>query len=253
MREPWLVLVFTWARADGLSGTPGMSPALNYKAYSNWSLATYPFFSSSKLLLATPTHLPSICPFTRPHVLISALSMHLDTCTLGLDPCARHSLFGRTDPYYTDTISTPPAAFSALPQHLTSPFSVIVLSSQYLFQRGPIWIYRYVHTRTLRVNQHDWYWIWKPTSLFRDKYLPLRELGKRSTWESLTASSPQPGAVHWMQRGKVLAKCPVHILPPTWFSQSGPRYSWAWQGATTCQRAPSRAGPSPTTPSGIAP
>ena len=24
------------------------------------------------------------------------------TCTLVLDPCARHSLFGRTDPYYTD-------------------------------------------------------------------------------------------------------------------------------------------------------
>ena len=24
------------------------------------------------------------------------------TCTMGLDPCARHSLFRRTDPYYTD-------------------------------------------------------------------------------------------------------------------------------------------------------
>ena len=24
------------------------------------------------------------------------------TCTLGLDPCARHPLFGRTDPYYID-------------------------------------------------------------------------------------------------------------------------------------------------------
>ena len=62
------------------------------------------------------------------------------TCTLGLDPCARHSLFGRTDPYYIDNFYTPPAAFSALPQHFSSPFSVIVLSSQYLFQRGPIWV-----------------------------------------------------------------------------------------------------------------
>ena len=35
--------------ADTLSGTPGMSPACNYRAYSNWSLATYPFFSSSKV------------------------------------------------------------------------------------------------------------------------------------------------------------------------------------------------------------
>ena len=26
-----------------------MSPACNYRAYSNWSLATYPFFSSSKI------------------------------------------------------------------------------------------------------------------------------------------------------------------------------------------------------------
>ena len=56
------------------------------------------------------------------------------TCTLGLDPCARNSLI-------TSTTSTPPAALSALPQHLPPPFSVIVLSSQYLFQRGPIWMY----------------------------------------------------------------------------------------------------------------
>ena len=62
------------------------------------------------------------------------------TCTLGLDPCARQSLFGRTDPYYIDNFYTPPAALSALPQHFSSPFSVIVLSSQYLFQRGPIWM-----------------------------------------------------------------------------------------------------------------
>ena len=60
MREPWLVLVPTWPRADGLSGAPGMSPACNYRAYSNWSLATYPFFSSSKLELnitASPSNL----------------------------------------------------------------------------------------------------------------------------------------------------------------------------------------------------
>ena len=48
MQESWLVLVPEWPCADGLSGTPGMSPVLNYRAYSNWSLATYPFFSSSK-------------------------------------------------------------------------------------------------------------------------------------------------------------------------------------------------------------
>ena len=117
-----------------------MSPALNYKAYSNWSLATYPFFSSSKLLLyAIPTHLPSICPFTRPHMLISALSMHLPPVLWAwIRAPATHFLGARI--LTTLTLSTPPAAFSALPQHLPSPFSVIVLSSQYLFQQGPIWM-----------------------------------------------------------------------------------------------------------------
>ena len=51
MRETWLVLVPTWPHTAALSGTPGMSPACNYRAHSNWSLATYPFFSSSKLLV----------------------------------------------------------------------------------------------------------------------------------------------------------------------------------------------------------
>ena len=123
MREPWLVLVPTWARTDGLCGTPDMSPALNYKA----------------LLYATPTHLPSICPFTRPHVIISALSMHLPPVLWAwIRAPATHFLGARI--LTTLPLSIPPAAFSALPQHLPSPFSVIILSSQYLFQRGPIWI-----------------------------------------------------------------------------------------------------------------
>ena len=123
MQEPWLVLVPTWARADGLCGTPDMSPALNYKA----------------LLYATPTHLPSICPFTRPHVIISALSMHLPPVLWAwIRAPATHFLGARI--LTTLPLSIPPAAFSALPQHLPSPFFVIILSSQYLFQRGPIWI-----------------------------------------------------------------------------------------------------------------
>ena len=123
MREPWLVLVPTWARADGLCGTPDMSPALNYKA----------------LLYATPTHLPSICPFTRPHVIISALSMHLPPVLWAwIRAPATHFLGARI--LTTLPLSIPPAAFSALPQHLPSPFSVIILSSQYLFQRCPIWV-----------------------------------------------------------------------------------------------------------------
>ena len=100
-----------------------MSPALNYKA----------------LLYATPTHLPSICPFTRPHVIISALSMHLPPVLWArIRAPATHFLGARI--LTTLPLSIPPAAFSALPHHLPSPFSVIILSSQYLFQRGPIWV-----------------------------------------------------------------------------------------------------------------
>ena len=36
------------------SVTPGMSPAPHYSAYSNWSLATYPFFSSDNRLPFCP-------------------------------------------------------------------------------------------------------------------------------------------------------------------------------------------------------
>ena len=80
------------------------------------------------------------------------------TCTLGLDPCARHSLFGRTDPYYIDNffsscgLKRPAAA-------LASPFSVIVLSSKYLFQRGPIWLMQYV------LHLHLFVWIYHNLSL----------------------------------------------------------------------------------------
>ena len=91
------------------------------------------------LLYATPTRLPYICPFTRPYVLISALFMYLPPVLWAwMRAPATHFLGARI--LTTSTTSTPPAAFSALPQHLPSPFSVIVLSSQYLFQRGPIWI-----------------------------------------------------------------------------------------------------------------
>ena len=101
-----------------------MSPALNYKA----------------LLYATPTHLPSICPFTRPHVIISALSMHLPPVLWAwIREPATHFLGARI--LTTLPLSIPPAAFSALPQHLPSPFAVIILSSQYLFQQGPIWMH----------------------------------------------------------------------------------------------------------------
>ena len=82
---------------------------------------------------ATPTHLPSICPFTRPYVLISALSVYLPPVLWAwIRAPATHFLGARI--ITTSTTFTPPAAFSALPQHLPYPFSVIVLSSQYLYK-----------------------------------------------------------------------------------------------------------------------
>ena len=70
------------------------------------------------------------------------------TCTLGLDPCARHSLFGRTDPYYIDNFYSS-CGLKRLAATLASPFSVIVLSS--LFQRGPIWISKLSPCRLTKV------------------------------------------------------------------------------------------------------
>ena len=61
------------------------------------------------------------------------------TCTLGIDPRARHSLFGCTDPYYTDNfysscgLQRPPATL-ALP--LLCNCTVLPV----LFQRGPVWV-----------------------------------------------------------------------------------------------------------------
>ena len=64
------------------------------------------------------------------------------TCTLGLDPCARHSLFGRTDPY-TDNL------YSSCGLAATLALPLIVLSSQYFFQRGPIWLLYKVEQRNI--------------------------------------------------------------------------------------------------------
>ena len=124
-----------------------MSPALNYKA----------------LLNATPTHLPSICPFTRPHVIISALSMHLPPVLWAwIRAPATHFLGARI--LTTLPLSIPPAAFSALPQHLPSPFSVIILSSQYLFQRGPIWVQK----STLLLKNRGHAEVFKKDPFFRE-------------------------------------------------------------------------------------
>ena len=41
-------LISPCSHADARSVNHGVSPALHYSAYGNWSLATYPFFSSSE-------------------------------------------------------------------------------------------------------------------------------------------------------------------------------------------------------------
>ena len=54
------------------------------------------------LLYATSTHSLSICPFTRPHFLISALFMHFPPALWAWIRAPATHFFGRTDPYYTD-------------------------------------------------------------------------------------------------------------------------------------------------------
>ena len=46
--------------------TPGVSPTLHYRVYSNWSLATYPFFSSSEIYaFSLNCHFRSTCLTTK--------------------------------------------------------------------------------------------------------------------------------------------------------------------------------------------
>ena len=53
------------------------------------------------LLQLPPIHLlsPFLSDTSQP---VNQCPIHApSTCTMGLDPCARHSLFGRKNPYYT--------------------------------------------------------------------------------------------------------------------------------------------------------
>ena len=91
------------------------------------------------LLNATSTHSPSICPSIRRHLLISALFMHLPTVLWAWirEPA---TVFGRTDPYYTVILYSSCGLNKRPAATLAFLLSVSVLSSQYLFQRGPIWV-----------------------------------------------------------------------------------------------------------------
>ena len=66
-------------------------------------------------------------------------------CTMGLDTCARHSLFGHTDPYYTVILYSSCSLNKRPAATLAFPLSVSLLSSQYLFQRGPLWTASIAH------------------------------------------------------------------------------------------------------------
>ena len=85
-----------------------------------------------------PIHLLSALPY----VVTCGSVPYLCTSQLyyGLGQCARHSPFGRTDPYYTVILYSSCGLNKRPAATLAFPLSVSVLSSQYLFQRGPIWI-----------------------------------------------------------------------------------------------------------------
>ena len=61
-------------------------------------------------------------------------------CTMGLDTYAYHPPFGRTDLYYTVIFYSSCGLNKRPVATLAFSLSVSVLSSQYLFKRGPIWM-----------------------------------------------------------------------------------------------------------------
>ena len=78
------------------------------------------------------------------------------TCTLGLDPCARHSLFGRTDPYYIDNFYSS-CGLKRLAATLASPLlcnctvlPVPLSTGPYLGTR----IHALVHVYTYMIHAH---------------------------------------------------------------------------------------------------
>ena len=89
-------------------------------------------------------------------------------CTMGLDTCARHPLFGRTDPYYTVIFYSSCGLNKRPAATLAFPLSVSVLSSQYLFQRGPIWVVSHQAKKRTYTRNH----------IYRRKCLLIRKFVK---------------------------------------------------------------------------
>ena len=115
------------------------------------------------ILNATSTHSHSICPSIRPRLLISALFMHLPSVLWAWICAPATHFFGRTDPYYTVIFYTSYGLNKRSAATLAFPLSVhSVLSSQYLFQRGPIWIAGWSRKESdiVLLNDADFY-LWR--------------------------------------------------------------------------------------------
>ena len=104
-----------------------LSRACTLAAHAYYSMQLPPIH----LLFTLSMSPPDQCPIYAP-----------SNCTMGLDMCARHPLFGRTDPYYTVILYSSCGLYKHPAATLAFHLSVSVLSFQYLFQRGPIWVYR---------------------------------------------------------------------------------------------------------------
>ena len=97
-------------------------------------------FCTCLLHNATSTHSPSIYLPSHTSPPVDQCPIYaLSNCTMGLDTCADHSLFGRTYPYYTVMLYSSCGLNKRSVATLAFLLSLSVLSSQYLFQRGPIW------------------------------------------------------------------------------------------------------------------
>ena len=85
------------------------------------------------------------------------------TCTLGLDPCARHSLFGRTDPYYIDNFYSS-CGLKRLAATLASPLLCNCTVLPVPLSTGP-----YLVIRNDASTQEFW-WAWVPDHSLEEKH-----------------------------------------------------------------------------------
>ena len=109
------------------------------------------------------------------------------TCTLGLDPCARHSLFGRTDPYYIDNFYYS-CGLKRLAATLASPLLCNCTVLPVPLSTGP-----YLGPRTW-IFWGKWYVNYQPDTYVLFLFRPGSPFNSRATQTAPAMTAPVCGA-----------------------------------------------------------